>query len=123
MKEHTPTLTLRVQPPDKKNGYQVFELLGDLDQDGLVKIKDRLLKIADEFAYQYFIFDLAGLDFINSEGIGFLMTLHSHFVNKKKNLVVTAARAHVKDVLEVIGILSVLEYHDTLELFLQQISQ
>jgi anti-anti-sigma factor len=122
MNDYKPTLVQRVLPPDEKNGYQVIELDGDMDKAGLSIVKDDLEKISDDFAYKYLVFDFTDLNYINSEGIGFFMALHSHLVKMKKVLVFTSARDNVKDVLSVIGILSVVEYHDTLEEFKKKIA-
>ncbi len=122
MNDNTPILTLNTLPPDKQKSYQVFELNGDMDKQGLTLVRQKLEETAQNFPYQYFIFDFSNLNFINSESIGFLMTLHSHLVKMKKKLVVTSAKSHVKDVLSVIGILNVIDYHDSLEAFLKTIA-
>lgn len=122
MNDYTSTLTLRIQPPEEKKSYQVFELEGDMDKMGLTKVKDQLESASEKFQYLYFVIDLKSLNYINSESIGFLMALHSHLVKMKKNLVLVSAKANVKDVLSVIGILSVVEYHDSLEAFKMKIA-
>jgi len=121
MTEYKPVLTINIQPPDDKKVYQIVELKGDMDKEGLILVKSQLEELTENFPYKYFVFDFSGLNFINSESIGFLMALHSHLIKSKKILVVTAAKAHVKDVLSVIGILSVIQYYDSFEAFKQQI--
>lgn len=117
MNDYKPTLTLNIQNPDVKKSYQVFELFGEMDKAGLDEVKAKLEKAVEDFPYKYFVFDFTGLNFINSESIGFLMALHSHLVKVKKVLVVVSAKDHVKDVLSVIGILSVIQYYDSMESF------
>lgn len=121
MNDYIPTLKLRVQPPDEKGLYQIVELDGDMDKAGLDVVKDKLEKLAENFPCKFFVFDLTALNYINSESIGFLMALHSHLVKMKKVLVIASAKAHVKDVLSVIGILGVIEYHDSIEDFKKKI--
>ncbi len=117
-----PILTFHIQSPDEKNDYQVVEFSGDMDSQGLEQIKNRVSELAENFAFKYLVFDLSGLTFINSESIGFLMELHSHLVKIKKTLVLCSARAYVKDVLSVIGILSVVDYHSSVEAFKKKIA-
>lgn len=118
----TPMLTLKVQPPDIEKSYQIFELDGDMDKVGLDAVKEKLEGLAENFPYKYFVFDFTSLNFINSESIGFLMALHSHLAKMKKSLIFVSAKAHVKDVFSVIGILTLIEYHDTLEDFKKKLA-
>ena len=103
--------------------YQVVSFSGDLDKLGLNKVKPDLEKLVNGSSKKYLVFDFSRLSFINSEGIGFIMALHSHLVKNKQSLVVVNAIAHVKDVLSVIGILNVVEYFDSFEQFLQKINE
>lgn len=103
--------------------YQVIEFHGDLDKAGLDMVKDQLQATSDTMKALYLVFDFQDLNFINSESIGFLMTLHSHLVKLKKGLAVVNAKAHVKDVLEVIGIMNVLPYADSVEAFAKTLVQ
>ena len=109
MKDSSSSMTFHLETPDDKKNYQVVTLHGELDKAGLSVVKDELEKFADKFPYPYCVFDFSDLDFINSEGIGFFMSMHSHLIKMKKKLVIVSAKDHVKDVLMVIGILSVIE--------------
>lgn len=122
MNDYKTTLKLTIKPVDKNKIYQVFELKGDMDKEGLTIVKSELEKMAQNFQYKYFVFDFSKLEYINSESIGFLMALHSHLVKEKKMLVLVSANPHVKDILSVIGIFSVLEYYDSLEEFIRKIA-
>ncbi len=122
MDDFKPNLTLQVQDPDDKKSYQVFSIVGDMDKAGLTQIKDELEKAAENFPHKYFVFDFSNLNYINSESIGFVMALQSHLVKMKKTLVIVSAKDNVKDVLSVIGILSVIEYYDSLEAFKAKIA-
>jgi len=115
-------LTLNVQAPDVEKSFQIFELDGDMDKVGLDAVKDKFESLAENFPYRYLVVDFTALNFINSESIGFLMALHSHLIKLKKSLIFISAKAHVKDVFSVIGILTLIEYHDTLEDFMKKIA-
>lgn len=111
-----PNLEIRL-PPAGSN-YQSVEFYGDLDKAGQNIVQERIDKIVSDFNYPFLIFDFSNLNFINSEGIGLLMTIHSHLVKTNKELVIIGAKSNVKDVLDVIGIFSLLKYYRTLEDFL-----
>jgi len=122
MTDYPPTLVLRVQPPDEKKLYQVVEFQGDMDKAGLEVVKEKLETLADTFPGQYLVFDFSDLNYVNSEGIGFLIALHTHLLKLKKGLVFLSAKPHVKDVFFVIGILSIVEYYDSMDSFLKKVA-
>lgn len=117
MSDYKPNLTIEVVQPSAEQNYQVITFNGDFDKAGLAEVKDRLEQAVDNLKKGYLLFDFKDLNFINSECIGFLMSLHSHMIKEKKVLVLVNAKNHVKDVFEVIGILNVIEYADSVEAF------
>lgn len=122
MNDYNPRLKINILPPDEKNSYQVIELTGDMDKAGLDVVREQLEQLSENYPYQYLVFDFSDLNFINSESIGFLMMVHSHLVKMKKVFVLVSAKDHVKDVLSVIGILGIIEYHDALDDFKKKFS-
>ncbi len=114
-----PHLTINIVPPQDGQKYQVVEFHGELDKAGLSLISAQLNTLVENFPYAHLVFNFSDLNFINSEGIGLLMTLHSHLTNMGKNLILVAAKANVKDVLNVIGILNVLKTFYSIEEFLK----
>ena len=115
-------LSLSILPLDPKNQYQVIKFHGELDKAGLESIREKIDDIVDHFDGQYLAFDLSELDFINSEGIGYLTTIHSHLIKNNKNLVFIQAKPNVKDVFAVIGIFSIINYFDSLSDFVNTLS-
>jgi stage II sporulation protein AA (anti-sigma F factor antagonist) len=118
---NAPNLSIQVLPVVVAESYQVVQLEGELDKAGLSHIKDQLMDLLGKFSQKYLIFDFEKLDFINSESIGFLMTIHSHLTKMDKNLVIINAKANVKDVFTVIGLFNVISYYDSLSSFLEKI--
>ncbi len=107
-------LTITVENVAPKN-YTIVKFVGDLDKAGLESIRTNIMKTVDDLMDKYLVFDFTDLDFINSESIGFLMEVHSHLFKISKNLVVSNAKANVKDVLSVIGIFNIIQYTDSLD--------
>ena len=121
MNTNKPILSLSLGLPDQKKLYQLVALHGDMDQAGMLLVKDQLEKLVNDFKYRYFVLDFSDLNYIISESIGFLMALNAKLAEEKRTLVVVSAKAHVKDVLMAVGILSVFEYHENFEDFLNKL--
>lgn len=103
-------------------GFVVVKFSGELDKAGLDVIKENLNMLTESIEGKYLVLDFSDLNFINSEGIGFLMTMQYRLTKKDKELVVVGAAEHVFDVLMVIGLLNVIKHFDTLEEFNESIS-
>lgn len=110
-------LAVKIEAPVKKMDYRVARFVGDMDKVGLESERNVLENCVDTLEESYLVFDYTALNYINSEGIGFLLTLHLRLTKKNKTLVVVNARANVKDVLEVIGMFSMIKYFDSLKAF------
>ena len=122
MKDHPPILKINVSNLDDKKIYQVVELRGEMDKVGLDQVKAPLEKLVESFGCKYLVFDCKELAYINSDSIGFLMSLHAHLAKENKHLVIVDARANVHDILEAIGVLTVFEYYANLEEFKKKIA-
>ena len=102
---------------DPKKNYQVIAFRGELDKAALQVEENRLEDLVSQLKPPYIVLDFANLTFINSEGIGFVMTLYAHLTKIKKKLAIVAAKSHVKDVLLAIGVGSIVSCYDTLAEF------
>lgn len=97
--------------------FVVISFKGELDKAGLESIKEKLSEVETNLKGKYLVFDFKDLNFINSEGIGYLMTMHYRLTKKEKELAIVNAVDHVYDVLNVIGLLTVIKYFGSLEDF------
>ncbi|GEM_PF-778706 len=122
MTELTAHLSISTEMADKTGNYQLIRFQGDLDKAGLASVKDQLESCTEKLAEAYLVFDFAKLNFINSESIGFLMTIHARLAKSGKALVLLEMQKNVKDVLAVIGLLPVLVNYDSLASFLEKIT-
>ena len=121
MQDYKASIEMQVRKFDKEN-FVVASFKGELDKAGLDVVKEELNTLAEEFQSKYLVFDFTELNFINSEGIGFLMTIHYRLSKREKELVVVGAADHVHDVLSVIGLLTVIKHFKTLEEFKTSLS-
>ncbi|MBU0667903.1 STAS domain-containing protein [Patescibacteria group bacterium] len=118
MNDYLPSITVNIQPGDDNASYKVVSFTGNLDKAGLESVRTKVEEVIDTVKSEKFVvFDFKNLEFINSESIGFLLMLHTRLVKKGAKLVIVHAIDHVKDVLDVIGMLKIIEYYPTLEEF------
>ncbi|HMR01682.1 MAG TPA: STAS domain-containing protein [Candidatus Gracilibacteria bacterium] len=118
MNDYTSSITIDIKPKGFKKEYRLISFIGSLDKAGLTEIRDQVEEVTESVQEeQYLVFNFQNLEFINSESIGFLLMIHTRLVKKDKKLVIVDAVDHVKDVLEVIGMLKIVEYHPTMEDF------
>ena len=118
MNDYTSSITVDIKPQGFKKEYRLVSFIGSLDKAGLTEVRDQIEEVTEAVRdEQYLVFNFENLEFINSESIGFLLMIHTRLVKKDKKLVIVDAVDHVKDVLEVIGMLKIVEYHPTLEEF------
>lgn len=110
-------LTINVRKGGKNNAYEAVAFVGDLDKFGLQTVRDQLELLVNELESKYLVFDFSKLNFLNSESIGFLLTLHYRLVKKEKALVIVSAPSNVKDVLDVIGMLKIINYYESFSSF------
>lgn len=113
---------LKIQTLSPTQNYQIIEFHGDLDKAGLDDNRAKIEKIIENFPLQYLIFDLTNLNYINSEGIGFTMMIHSHLAKMGKTFIVVNAKPNVKDIFQVIGLFNMVQYYDSLAMALSKLS-
>ncbi len=122
MNDYTPSIKLDIQPAGENTDYRLVSFNGNLDKAGLDSVRNQIEEVVDTVKdEQYVVFNFENLEFINSESIGFLLMLHTRLVKKEKKLVIVHAIDHVKDVLDVIGMLKIIAYFPSMEEFQQSL--
>jgi len=106
---------------DTTKDFTTVAVEGELDKVGLEDIRTELDEIVKSLETNMFVLDLADLKFINSEGVGYLLMNHYRLLKQDKKFVIVHAIDHVKDVLDVVGLLSIVPYFDSLELFVKSL--
>ena len=103
-----------------KDNYTEIQFTGDLDHLGLESTRERLELTVDDLQQDNLIFNFTNLEFVNSEGIGFIIMLHSRLVKRNKNLIIVGMKDHVEDVLNVIGVTKIIKHFVSTEEWLKQ---
>lgn len=115
-----PTLKIEITEPKAGESHQVVKFDGEFDKAGHSQVRDVLDKCVKGFTLKTLIFDFSNLKFINSEGIGYLMEIHTHLTQRDRQLVLVGPNAHVKDVFNTIGIAEIIPIKTTVDAFLKK---
>lgn len=108
---------------DKAHDLQVVGFSGEFDKAGFSEIKDKITDFVKAFTSKCLIFDFSQLKYINSEGIGYLMEVHTHLIQRDSKLVVVGLNANVRDIFNAIGIAVIIPIFDSLSDYLKSVSK
>lgn len=118
-----PRITVTVVKGGGAGGYDIIKIIGDLDKAGLDYVRGQLDKAVEECSTAYLVINFDELNFINSESIGYLLTIYYRLQKSNKKLVVIGAQEKILDVLDVIGLLKIIDHYPTMHAFKQAIEQ
>lgn len=97
-------LTLKFVTDIRDMDYEVVEFHGELDQSNLTLTETQITDLLKSFSRRFLIFDFSNLKFLNSEGIGFIVSISMKLARKNQKLLLTGVNHNVMDVLELIGL-------------------
>lgn len=90
-------------------------LVGELDETNMEVLKEQLTPVITNEEIKTLILNLPELTFINSKGIGFLVSIYTHFAKQKRKIVLVNASEPVMDVISLVGLTSIIPYYQTLD--------
>jgi len=90
-------------------------LHGELDESKLEDLSKALDPIQNDAKAKALILNLHNLEFINSKGIGFIVSAHTHFAKDKRKLILVDAQEAVMDVVTLVGLTSIIPYFNTVD--------
>jgi stage II sporulation protein AA (anti-sigma F factor antagonist) len=113
---------LQIAVSDVANkAIKVIALIGEMDELSLEPMKQKISAISDDPNVKILLFDLSRLEFINSKGIGYFVSVHTHISKFQKSLVLAVANEAVMDVISLVGLTSIIKYFDTVEEAIEKI--
>lgn len=98
-----------------KPGVKVVHLTGELDEVSVEQVKRDIDPHLNDTSVVQVIFDFTNLEFINSKGIGYLVSVHTHLAKDGRTMAIAGAVEAVMDVLSLVGLTNIIPYHKTLE--------
>jgi stage II sporulation protein AA (anti-sigma F factor antagonist) len=113
---------LKISVSDTSNkAIKIIALIGEMDEISLEPLKQQISNISDDPNVKILLFDLSKLEFINSKGIGYFVSIHTHISKFQKFLVLAAANEAVMDVISLVGLTTIIKYFDTVEEALEKL--
>jgi len=97
------------------NGIFIFGFNGELDETNADKTFKSIYDQIGDFDGKNIIFNLAGLKYLNSKSIGYIADVFSNIEDADGKMVISNCSDGVKDILELVGITTIIPTVDTEE--------
>ena len=104
-----------VQITDGSAGVKIVALAGEMDESNLEGLRAKLDPVLNDASVQTVIFHLKDLNFINSKGIGYIVSVHTHLAKDKRKLILAEAQEAGMDVMSLVGLTTIIQYTPTLQ--------
>lgn len=99
----------------EQNGIVIFEFNGELDETNADKTFSSVNNEIGNFSNRKLILNLAGLKYLNSKSIGYIADIFSNIEEGEGEMYISNCDDGVKDVLELVGITTIVPTVDTVE--------
>jgi len=104
------------------NDILIFNFTGELDETNADKTFQMLYKEIGDFSEKKIILHLGELKYLNSKSIGYIADMYSHVDEGNGQIFIANCDEWVKDVLELVGITTIIKTVDTLQEAVQELS-
>ncbi len=113
---------LSVSVTDSSNpSVKIVALAGEMDETNIDTLRKELEPFLNDLGITHLVFDLSKLEFINSKGIGYLVSVHTHLSKDKRVMILASAQEAVMDVISLVGLTTIIKYFQTLDEALQNL--
>lgn len=107
--------------PDKP--IKIVHIKGQLDESNVdEKIKEIYKAIEENPKNLNMVFDMEGLDYMNSKSIGYLTDLYGKLTESGGKVMIACAKPNILDILQVVGLTQLVPTFDTVKAALDGIS-
>jgi len=97
----------------EENGIFIFEFNWELDETNADKTFKTIYDQVGDFDGKNIIFNLSGLKYLNSKSIGYIADVFSNIEDADGKMVISNCSDGVKDILELVGITTIINTVDT----------
>lgn len=111
------TITIQDIPTQTEGAaVKVVAITGQLDESNVDERAKTVYQMIEGHPQNlYIIFDLGGLDYMNSKAIGYLTDWYGKVTEHGGKLVMTKVKPNVLDVLEVVGLTQLIKTYNSIE--------
>ncbi len=95
--------------------FKKVALTGEMDETSIDGLKIQIDSILADLNVKILLFDFTNLKFINSKGIGYLVSVHTHLSKDQREMRIAAANEAVMDVISLVGLTTIIKYFKTVE--------
>ncbi|MBW7954882.1 STAS domain-containing protein [Candidatus Gracilibacteria bacterium] len=100
---------------NEENGILIYEFAGELDETNADKTFGDLYKAIGDFSNKKIIFNFKNLKYLNSKSIGYIADIYTNIEENESQMYISNCDEGVKDVLELVGITTIVPTVDTLK--------
>lgn len=94
---------------------KIISLKGELDESVLDNLKTQIDPILNDSNVLTMLLNFHDLEFINSKGIGYIVSIHTHLSKDGRKMIMVGATEAVMDVISLVGLTSIIPYFETME--------
>jgi len=108
------TEDLPVKDPNSK--AKLVTISGQLDESNVDNKAKEIYQVIDATPGKLsLIFDLAGLDYMNSKSIGYLTDWYGKITERGGKVLIAHAKPNIKDILQVVGLTQLIQMFESLD--------
>lgn len=94
---------------------KLVKIVGQLDESNVDERIKTVYKLLEENPNLNILFDLGGLEYMNSKSIGYLTDLYGKVTETGGQVAIAKAPANIADILQVVGLSQLIKCHETLD--------
>jgi anti-anti-sigma factor len=106
----------------EQNDILIFEFSGELDETNADKTFKNIYDEIGDFGGKKILFNLNGLKYLNSKSIGYIADVFSNIEESDGKMCISHCSDGVKDILELVGITTIIPTVDTVEEAMQELA-
>lgn len=106
---------------EKHKNNLVVQLKGELDHHSTEDLRQKIEQEYGDHRINNIIFDLRGLTFMDSSGIGLIMGRYRNVVQRKGRVSIVSDNTYVDKMLKMSGLLNIINVYPNIELAIESV--
>jgi len=105
-----------IQAKDPSSKAKLITISGQLDESNVDNKAKEIYQMLDATPGKLsLVFDLAGLDYMNSKSIGYLTDWYGKITERGGKVLIAHAKPNIKDILQVVGLTQLIQIFESLD--------